>query len=1129
MNKKNGDLMVSLTHRRRKRPPRNGISRSDGRLRSILTGLLTSGLLAGTLPAQNLNNTGTITNTGTIRVKDQANGLPPTVDGMIEFFGSDQQVPARQYNDLFVSGTGIKTTTGGSFGVTGNVTVASPVVLDVQSGEILSLGGTLNEQGYLSGSIGKTVNLSGSTVSSDFGHIGFEISWNTAAPGVTTVTRTSGTESIGNGNGSILRYYDVAPTFGTGLAGTVVFRYDSRELNGQDSTSLELWRSPDNGLTWRRQGGTVDPALETITKTGVLSFSRWTAADTLHLLGPAAYEWVASDLAATSGNGQERVAGAVLDPFVVTVTDYFGNDIPNATVRFSIIAVPLGATGQSVAADSATTGQNGQASTVLTLGSVPGIYIVAASVDGVAGSPLLFSATARSAAAAMALVSGDAQSDSIRATLAPMSIRITDSGGNPVPGIQVSFALSGAPFGQSGASVSDTLVTTDSLGLAATTLTLGNKTGAYAVRATTTALPGRENIFSATATHGAPQVMLLAAGNNQIDTVLAPLDAAFAVTVTDVGSNPVPGVAVQFTLTDAPAGATGQSLSAPTTSTDTSGKASTVLTLGSKAGIYRIEARAQIFGLGPVTFVAEAMAGVPAVVAAAGGDGQAKVVAATLDTAFVIRMTDAGGNPIQGIHVDFALSSTPSGATGQSLSAAVAHTDVNGEASTVLTLGTKAGNYVVTASSDTVAGSVAVFTARAVAGAAATMTTVAGDGQTGPAGLALNVPLAIRLRDVYDNAVPGVMVTFAFATVPNGATGQSFNPASTVTDSLGEAASVLVLGSYPGAYSVTASVANLPAASFTATATIQLADVNNDRDVDIADLTSIVDHILGRLTLTGVDSIKADVNRDGALNVLDVQSLVNYLLGAQQLAAKAESAPQHPRLHVESINGTAVDSVVGQLEITPLGLRFNLANQIPVKGVQLYVRLKAPVSAEKADLVFKRAGAMSVIVRSAGDEMFVLAYNLANTPVEEGAGSLFRLPVVLHDSTEIDSAFAVVSVGDTLYDVALRVPLTVKLSPDAYPATFSLLQNYPNPFNGETKIVFEVPDLQGRFARTMVQVFNILGEKVKTLTKGEFEGGRYMVSWDATDAAGDRVPSGIYFYRLISGDEVITRKMVLIK
>ena len=116
--------------------------------------------------------------------------------------------------------------------------------------------------------------------------------------------------------------------------------------------------------------------------------------------------------------------------------------------------------------------------------------------------------------------------------------------------------------------------------------------------------------------------------------------------------------------------------------------------------------------------------------ASVGGDGQAKVVATTLDTAFVVRMTDAGGNPIQGIHVDFALSSTPSGAIGQSLSTSMANTDVNGEASTVLTLGTKAGNYIVTASSDTVAGSVAVFTARAVAGAAVAVTAVAGDGQT---------------------------------------------------------------------------------------------------------------------------------------------------------------------------------------------------------------------------------------------------------------------------------------------------------------------------------------------------------------------------------------------------------------
>jgi flagellar hook assembly protein FlgD len=97
------------------------------------------------------------------------------------------------------------------------------------------------------------------------------------------------------------------------------------------------------------------------------------------------------------------------------------------------------------------------------------------------------------------------------------------------------------------------------------------------------------------------------------------------------------------------------------------------------------------------------------------------------------------------------------------------------------------------------------------------------------------------------------------------------------------------------------------------------------------------------------------------------------------------------------------------------------------------------------------------------------------------------------------------------------------------PQTWQLYQNYPNPFNPSTTIQFDVPEEAGRVPRIAIQIFNILGQKVKTIERGNYDAGRYRIVWDGTNEGGRRVASGVYFYRILAGDFVHTMKMVLIK
>lgn len=93
------------------------------------------------------------------------------------------------------------------------------------------------------------------------------------------------------------------------------------------------------------------------------------------------------------------------------------------------------------------------------------------------------------------------------------------------------------------------------------------------------------------------------------------------------------------------------------------------------------------------------------------------------------------------------------------------------------------------------------------------------------------------------------------------------------------------------------------------------------------------------------------------------------------------------------------------------------------------------------------------------------------------------------------------------------------------PASFDLKQNYPNPFNPSTVIRFSM----SRAGHVRLNVFNLLGQKVRTLADHDYPVGNHSVNWDGNDDNGRTVASGIYLYRIESGNQVRARKMTLLK
>lgn len=94
--------------------------------------------------------------------------------------------------------------------------------------------------------------------------------------------------------------------------------------------------------------------------------------------------------------------------------------------------------------------------------------------------------------------------------------------------------------------------------------------------------------------------------------------------------------------------------------------------------------------------------------------------------------------------------------------------------------------------------------------------------------------------------------------------------------------------------------------------------------------------------------------------------------------------------------------------------------------------------------------------------------------------------------------------------------LTVSSKPERY----VLDQNYPNPFNPETKISFAIPEVR----MTVLEVYNVLGQKIATLVQGVMNAGSYTIPFDARE-----LPSGVYLYKLQSGSFISTKRMMVVK
>ena len=288
---------------------------------------------------------------------------------------------------------------------------------------------------------------------------------------------------------------------------------------------------------------------------------------------------------------------------------------------------------------------------------------------------------------------------------------------------------------------------------------------------------------------------------------------------------------------------------------------------------------------------------------------------------------------------------------------------------------------------------------------------------------------------------------------------------------------------------------------------IEASSVGNDVDVSdivfnlegsdtvayvsvLYDLTSPQGRSVYKLTKSGTSwSVQQDMNSGttstGSLIVATIWDLQVSVTGDTIIAAGTDAGINHPIAYYKPLNTTGVWT-----PFTTSGFPFSLGKEATAVSIGV-------------DTVFCAVD-HEIYYHVLGSSSWSLGYSY---PVGT------RINVLFYDELLAGSdlgLYAFFGTGGT----------TSVNETDNLPANFSLAQNYPNPFNPTTSIEYTVPSSE----QVSLKVYDVLGNEITTLVNENKSPGSYKVNFDSSNLS-----SGVYFYRLNFGNQILTKKMLLLK
>jgi len=244
-----------------------------------------------------------------------------------------------------------------------------------------------------------------------------------------------------------------------------------------------------------------------------------------------------------------------------------------------------------------------------------------------------------------------------------------------------------------------------------------------------------------------------------------------------------------------------------------------------------------------------------------------------------------------------------------------------------------------------------------------------------------------------------------------------------------------------------------------------LGDLNGDGGYNVLDIVTLANCVLS----TSCSGCEGDLNGDGGYNVLDIVTLANCVL-SQSCGGRVDDATESKILINDGMVSIEADGFIGGVEMALIhGADFT----IDMTNRALF-----------ADYLTEGNKTRLLVITPETDQLFSYSGD-------------FKIDEII--------------VANTQYEVSVSLPLA---------AEFSLSDAYPNPFNPTTSMALNMP--VSSFMK--VEVYNVLGQSIETLTSGYKEAGTYNLTWDASN-----VSSGMYFVKAQAEGFTSIQKLMLVK